>query len=87
MSGPYHNTNHTDDELMPCPFCGGASELMSSAIEPGGWCGEVFHKCALGKYEARAKCKFCHVQMVCGADTEEDAVGSVIELWNGRAGA
>ena len=84
MSGPYHSTNHTDNELRPCPFCGGASELMSNAIESDWWCGEVFHKCDLGKYEAKAKCGFCHVQMICGGGTEEEAVSNVIELWNRR---
>ena len=86
MSKPYHNTKHTDDELMPCPFCGGKSELMSNPIEPDWWCGEVFNKCDFGRYEAMANCKSCHVQMVCDARTEEEAMVSVIKLWNRRMG-
>lgn len=64
-------------ELKPCPFCGSDAEMDTLMIEPCWWTAEVRCK---GIRENK-----CSALMVCGGDTEGEAVEAVTKAWNRRA--
>ena len=63
-------------ELKKCPFCGSDVEIETSMIERGWWCGTAI---CIGRYSGK-----CSVQMIVGADTEENALARIVEAWNTR---
>ena len=63
-------------DLKTCPFCGSDAEIDTLMIEPGWWTAEVI---CTGIRE-----NVCSARMVCGGDTEREAVEVVTKAWNRR---
>lgn len=63
-----------DDELLPCPFCGGAAELNEHE--------EVTFT---GSYTANCSCDDCDIITNAGfGNTKNEAAQKAIKIWNTR---
>lgn len=65
----------SDVKLLPCPFCGGESEIMRIG------------NCYTKSRKAVVRCKGCNIQKVVGAivNNLDWCEANVVEQWNRRA--
>lgn len=59
------------NDLKPCPSCGGLIKVSTGRKSSGRWA-------------ARNKCETCGLELTCFGETKDDAIISLLKVWNIR---